>query len=231
MEELESRRMIKTVIFDMYETLITHYNSPLYFGKQMAADAGISEEDFQKMWRATDSERTVGKMTFEEIIENILKEYQCYSKEMLDLIVSKRVATKEEGFRNLHPEIIPMLSGLKEKGMKIGLISNCFSEETGVIRKSVLFPYFDAVCLSYEEGIKKPDAEIYKRCMEKLGVKPEECLYVGDGGSQELEAAKALGMETAQAVWYLKEGTKQPVGRKDGFRHVENPLELLTLIS
>ena len=39
--------MIQAVIFDMYETLITHYRSPLYFGAQMAADAGITEEAFQ----------------------------------------------------------------------------------------------------------------------------------------------------------------------------------------
>ena len=31
--------MIKAVIFDMYETLITHYDSPLYFSMHMAADA------------------------------------------------------------------------------------------------------------------------------------------------------------------------------------------------
>ena len=43
--------MIKAVIFDMYETLITHYGCPLYFGRQMAADAGISEEKFQALWR------------------------------------------------------------------------------------------------------------------------------------------------------------------------------------
>ena len=44
--------MIKAVIFDMYETLITLFDSPLYFGTQMAADAGIAEEKFQKIWRA-----------------------------------------------------------------------------------------------------------------------------------------------------------------------------------
>lgn len=33
--------MIKAVIFDMYETLITLFQSPLYFGTQMAIDAGI----------------------------------------------------------------------------------------------------------------------------------------------------------------------------------------------
>ena len=43
--------MIRAVIFDMYETLITHYESPLYFGAEMAKDAGISKEDFYIHWR------------------------------------------------------------------------------------------------------------------------------------------------------------------------------------
>ena len=219
--------MIRAVIFDMFETLITHYACPLYFGKQMAEDAGISEESFQALWRPTESERSIGKVTFEEIITRILRENDCYSKKTLETIVAKRVATKEECFRNLHCEIIPMLSALKDAGVKIGLISNCFSEETDVIRKSVLFPYFDAVYLSYEQGVQKPDAEIYRRCMNELRVLPEECLYVGDGGSQELEAAKELGMNTAQAVWYLKEGTFQPTGRKSDFVQLESPLDVV----
>lgn len=128
--------MTRVVIFDMFETLITHYQSPVYFGTQMAEDAGISEERFQLLWRATDQERSIGKMTFEEVIEMILRENHCYSENILNKIVEKRIATKEECFRHLHPEIIPMLSKLKEKGISIGLISNCFSEETDVIRRS-----------------------------------------------------------------------------------------------
>lgn len=42
--------MLKAVIFDMYKTLITLYESPLYFGTQIALDAGIEEEKFQKLW-------------------------------------------------------------------------------------------------------------------------------------------------------------------------------------
>lgn len=38
--------MIKAVVFDMYETLITLFESPLYFGAQMAADAGMEEGQF-----------------------------------------------------------------------------------------------------------------------------------------------------------------------------------------
>jgi putative hydrolase of the HAD superfamily len=87
--------MIKAVIFDMYETLITHYNCPLYFGAQMAKDAGISEDEFQKLWRPTEYDRSIGKLRLEEVIEMILKENNCYSKELLKTIVDKRIAVKE----------------------------------------------------------------------------------------------------------------------------------------
>ena len=219
--------MIRAVIFDMYETLITHYRSPLYFGAQMAEDAGIAEEKFQALWRPTEYDRTIGKLTLEEVVESILRENQCYSEELVNKIVKKRIETKQDCFRQLHSEIIPMLKKLKEKGILIGLISNCFSEEAEVIRRSVLFPYFDAAILSYEQGVQKPDEEIYKRCMASLGVAPEECLYIGDGGSNELEAARTLGMKAFQAVWYLQEGTSQPMGRMEAFEQLESPRDVL----
>ena len=219
--------MIRAVIFDMFETLITHYHSPLYFGAQMAEDAGIAEEGFQALWRSTEYDRTIGKLTLEEVVESILRENQCYSEELVNKIVKKRIETKQDCFRQLHSEIIPMLKKLKEKGILIGLISNCFSEEAEVIRRSVLFPYFDAAILSYEQGVQKPDEEIYKRCMASLGVAPEECLYIGDGGSNELEAARTLGMKAFQAVWYLQEGTSQPMGRMEAFEQLESPRDVL----
>lgn len=219
--------MKKAVIFDMYETLITLFRSPLYFGAQMAQDAGIAEEQFLPMWRATDDDRTIGKLTLEEVLTCILEENNCYSEDILNKIVEKRVEAKRVCFEHLHEEIIPMLVKLREKGIKIGLISNCYSEEAMAIRESILFPYFDAVYLSNEQGMKKPDKEIFNRCMNELAVSAEECVYVGDGGSYELETAESLGMKAVQAVWYLKQGTTQPTGRMDGFEHAETPLEVL----
>lgn len=219
--------MIRAVIFDMFETLITHYQSFLYFGSQMAADAGIPEDKFQSLWRPTEYDRCTGKVTFEEVLEIILRKNQCYSKKLLNKITRKRIEAKRECFRHLHPEIISMLSELKKRGILIGLISNCFSEEAAVIRESKLFSYFDAVYLSYEQGIQKPDEEIFTRCIKNLSVEAEECLYIGDGGSYELETAKRLGMTALQAVWYLKEGTAQPSGRKPDFPQIEKPLDVV----
>lgn len=223
--------MKRAVIFDMFETLITHYNSPLYFGTQMAKDTGIPEDEFQSLWRPTEYERTIGKLSLEETLETILRKNHCYSQALLKEIVEKRTAAKEECFRNLHTEIIPMLSTLKKKGYLVGLISNCFSEEAQVIRESELFPYFDAVYLSYEQGIQKPDEEIFHRCMNELDVKAEECVYVGDGGSDELETARQLGMEAVQAAWYLKEGTSQPSKRKQDFMQLDRPLDVLNIVN
>lgn len=215
--------MISAVIFDMFETLVTHYRCPLYFGSDMAADAGIPEERFLTLWRPAEHDRSIGKITLEEILERILRENQCYSAELLEKLVRKRMETKQECFRRLHPEILPMLSGLREKNIPLGLISNCYSEETKVIRKSELLPYFNAAFLSFEQGVAKPDREIFDRCTAALSVKAEECLYVGDGASFELETAKSLGMTAVQAVWY------QPSQRNPDFQQLERPSDVLRL--
>ena len=182
--------MIKAVIFDMYETLITHYKSPLYFGKHIAVDMDIPEVKVREIWDTTDDTRTIGKMTLEEVFEK-----------------------------------------LKKKGYKIGLISNCYFEEAAVIKDSVLWHYFDVVCLSCEQGVAKPEEKIFDRCIEQLDVTYEECLYVGDGGSYELETAKKLGMKPVQAVWYLQQGSKQPTWRKPEFWQAESPLEIMKYLA
>jgi putative hydrolase of the HAD superfamily len=226
----EGKTVIRAVIFDMFETLITHYHSPLYFGAQMAEDAGIPEDKFQSLWHPTERERSIGKLTLEEVLEMILRENHCYSETIQMKIVDKRIAAKEECFRHLHTDIIPMLSALKKRGLLVGLISNCFSEEAYVIRRSEIFTCFDGIYRSYEQGIQKPDEEIFQRCMDGFSVKAEECIYVGDGGSNELETARKLGMKAVQAAWYLQEGTTQPSKRKQDFIQIENPLDVLNFI-
>ena len=223
--------MIRAVIFDMFETLATFFETPLYFGAQIAKDAGIPEENFNALWRPTEHARSIGEMTLEQTLEMILRENQCYSEKLLKDIVTKRVASKQDCFQHIHSDIIPMLAKIKEKDILIGLISNCYSEEVEAIRNSDLFPYFDAAYLSYEQGVWKPDEEIFVRCMKKLSVKAEECLYIGDGGSYELETASKLGMTALQAVWYFKDEFSHLAERKEDFVQLENPMDVLRYLT
>lgn len=206
--------MLKAVFFDMYETLISLYKSNPYFGGHISQDIGVNEKLFRSVWDSSETDRTTGKCTTAQIVERIMRENGVYSAALLDKVMQKRVASKERCFSTMNEQIIPMLESLKARGLKLGVISNCFSEEAEVIRQSKLAPYFDVLCLSFELGVCKPDRRIFEIALDgmsrALGEKllPEECLYVGDGGSNELEAARAFGMNAVQAVWYINEVTE-----------------------
>jgi HAD superfamily hydrolase (TIGR01509 family) len=100
---------------------------------------------------------------------------------------------------SLYPATLPTLRDLRERGFRLGLVSDCTSlMGRSILERLGLLPYFDAVALSYEVGCAKPTCAIYLATIEKLGVPPSSCLYVGDGGSDELNGAKALGLTTVR---------------------------------
>ena len=221
--------MMRAVIFDMYETLTTLMTGPQCFSGDLAALAGPDVQRFRAAWRATEDDRMLGRLTFGEATRRSLEACGAWSQTAYDAIMDKRAASREIRPERLHPGILPMLEALRAGGVKVGLVTNCQSEEAAAIRRSVLWPYFDAPVLSFEVGAMKPDPAIFLRCTALLGVAPEECLYVGDGGSRELEAASALGMRPLQAAWYLladERGRMQPTGRIAGFPQAEDPADV-----
>ena len=223
--------MIKAVIFDMFETLVTLFSGPVYMGREIAAEIGVAEPKFREIWDTTDEARTLGKRSLEDVIQEILMVNNCYSEEVFERIITKRKRMIRESFEHIHPEIIPLFQWFKEQNIKVGLITNCYFEERDIIKDSVLFEYFDVMCMSCDLGVKKPDTAIFERCMKDLRLEPQECLYIGDGGSLELETARAVGMHPLQAAWYLKDGTRQPVKRKAEFSQAESPLDVIGEIS
>ena len=194
--------MIKAVIFDMFETLVTLFEGRTYFGENIAADVGADPAVFRKEWHSTEYDRSTGKYTIEDGLEAALSRLGIYSDEKVKLAAGKRHQALSDTFSAIPDESLQLLQKLKANGIKIGLITNTFSDERDFIRESPLFPYFDVALISYEQGICKPRPEMYSRMISKLGVSPEECLYVGDGGSQELYAAREAGMHPLQCTWF-----------------------------
>jgi putative hydrolase of the HAD superfamily len=92
------------------------------------------------------------------------------------------------------PDAIPTFQQLRSNGLKIGLLSNCSIEIPIVWPETEFAEWFDSTVFSARERIKKPAAKIYRRTYERLGVAPEDCLYVADGENFELTAAKEVGM-------------------------------------
>ena len=194
--------MIKACIFDMFETLVTLFTGRIYFSDDFARDMNIPYDEYRAFWHETDHDRTTGKLTIGEAAESVLKKLGRYSPEAVEHLLAKRHESISDSFEATPEETYFLLKELKKRGIRTGLISNCYSDEREMIRSSSLMPYFDSVKLSYEQGVKKPDLKLFYDIAEDLGVRTEECLFVGDGGSHELQAATASGMKAVQANWF-----------------------------
>ena len=55
---------------------------------------------------------------------------------------------------------------------------------------------FEAEIFSCAVGCVKPEPAIYEKCLEAIALPACDCLFVGDGGSNELSGAKAVGLST-----------------------------------
>lgn len=216
---------MKAVIFDMFETLATLYRVPPYFGWQISQDLGANPEEFYPLWKEMDEDYSKGKFDFETVIRRIGEQITYAHPEQIPEVVKKRSAFKMGSLRFVDRRVLAMLEELKKEGVKIGLLSNCYYEEAEAIHASALAPYFDVMVLSCEVGLQKPEPAIFQKCLEALSVEAADCLYVGDGGSRELEAARALGMQTLQAGWFIK--TQRANWRLEDFAAAELPEEVL----
>ena len=221
---------MRAVVFDMFETLVSLFTCEVYKGTEIAADLGIPEKDFRSIWNPSEETRAKGEETVEEIISKAMRRFSHYDEELLQTVTRHRTDALINVFVTYRPDITDMLRALKERGIKVALITNCYYEERDVIVQSELFKYFDVALMSCEVGLIKPDRRIFEMCLQKLELDPDECLYVGDGGSCELEAAAAIGMKPCQATWYLKDGVDQPVGRLPEYPEAAEPMDILRFI-
>ncbi len=95
------------------------------------------------------------------------------------------------------PETAEVIHRLKGH-YRLGLLSNTseWDFEYGIKRAEV-FPFFDAMSLSFQVHALKPAPEVYLDALSKLGVQPGECVYIDDI-EQYADAARDLGMIALQ---------------------------------
>lgn len=90
---------------------------------------------------------------------------------------------------------IEVLTELKKRGCKLGLVTNDNNLIGNLFEKFDLEKHFDVIISSYKIGIAKPNPEIYTLCAEKLGVTNfSEITMVGDKLDRDVEPPIALGM-------------------------------------
>lgn len=97
------------------------------------------------------------------------------------------------------PFALPMLNVLKDRGLKVGLITNGqHALQYKKLDLTGLRYVFDEIIVSGDVMIDKPDPEIFEMMCEKLGVLPQETVYVGDNPVNDVEGARKAGLRT---IW------------------------------
>lgn len=98
-------------------------------------------------------------------------------------------------FNVIFDNSIPLLKELKARGYLTGVITNGPSVlQNHKMDTSGLRPYCDIVVVSGDEGVHKPDPRLFEITAERLGVKPHECVYVGDHPVNDIQGALSAGM-------------------------------------
>ena len=160
----------------------------------MAKILGVSYPKFWQTMGETLKDRTLGTLSNEEPIVEVCRRLDAKvdRTQIEQTITLKHEFTKSSIIPE--PEVLEALDLLKRKGLHLGLITNCNSIVPLYFPESPLAQYIDVPVFSCEERVKKPSHRIYEIACERLEVKPQECLYVGDGSGEELTAAAAVGM-------------------------------------
>ncbi len=198
--------MIEACIFDMDGTTVNTINSIAYFGNRALEKYGFKgydENDYKIMVgngaRTLVTRMVEGRGGNEEALEKVLKEYNTtYDNDFMYLTES-------------YPGIIKLLENLQKKGIKTAIVSNKPHSTAEKVSAQLFGEKLINICCGAKENVPlKPNPQAVFDVMEELGVKPENCLYIGDT-AVDMKTGKAAGIYTIGVKW--------------GFRSVEEMTE------
>ena len=184
--------MIKVIVFDLWDTLAyksykkggiaylwkklgKHYTPRVFlktFEKHFQLKKHISfETAFKKLF-------TELKIPYDEKrVKQSVKERKLYESKVV-----------------FYGHVFPLLKRLRQKGYKIGILSNTDFFAGERMRKTQLHQYVDKFFFSYEIGSIKPDPKNFRAVVSYFKVKPSEALMIGNNYQDDVVASRKVGM-------------------------------------
>jgi putative hydrolase of the HAD superfamily len=198
---------MRAVVFDFFGTLT---DPAAEAGRRSAfaataAALGLPADDFWAAMGATFPRRIVGE--FGGTRATLRAVAALAGREVTAAELDAGVAAHHRGaveLRRPRAGALAVLDGLRAAGLRLGLISDCSSELAEAWAGTAYAGRIDAALFSWRERRRKPDPLLYAAVAARLAVTPPECWYVGDGGSRELQGARAAGMRpvlVTNAAW------------------------------
>jgi putative hydrolase of the HAD superfamily len=181
--------MTKAVIFDLWSTLA--YNArENHIIKRIFDSIGIDGYDKENQRKMEESFMTKRFETAEEAMEEFCATFGKGNKCAHDL-----AGIWNDLNVRIYDDVIPALRKLREEGYKAGLITNTQSFALKQFEEIKFFDEFDYCTFSYDVGLLKPDPRIFRHSLERLDVKAEDAVMVGDNLRADVKGAEAVGMK------------------------------------
>ncbi len=178
---------VRAIFFDLGGVIVrTDYQAPR---EHLAERLNTTYEDLSRIVFASESsyQASIGAITTEAHWEAVTRR--------LGRPVSEAQAIREEFFAGdvVDLGLLALIRSLRPR-YKTGVISNAWPDlRQDLVNKKVI-DAFDALIVSAEVGVMKPDPRIYEIAMDQLGVAPQESIFLDDTPVN-VDAARALGMQ------------------------------------
>lgn len=196
--------MIRAVLFDLDNTLIDFMEmkeESCRSAIRAMIDAGLPLEEKKALKELFKLYKTYG-IEYQKIFQHFIKKFM---KEVDFRVLSQGITAyrrAQVGYLTPYPHTRGTLLKLKEKGLTLGIVSDAPRLKAWLrLAEMNLTEFFDLVVTLDDTGKRKPHKMPFEAAIKKVGLAPEEILFVGDWPERDIKGAKAVGMKTALAKY------------------------------
>lgn len=198
--------MIRALLVDLYETLVTERGSSPTRASSLGERLGLDDGVYRKAWKSQRVRVIRGEMSFGDALTQVATSLgRAPGRAVVTTLCEERAREKTALFSRFDENTVAALRRLHTGGVKLAVVSNCFAEDVQGWSQCCVAESFDASVFSFAVGLAKPAPQIYLEALRRLSVEPTSALFVGDGGDDELLGAERAGLRAAQASWFRGE--------------------------
>lgn len=188
---------LEACLVDAYDTIVTCDFTPLRQG--VPALAGIPVAAWEQEYALLSPPLNDGRMSKAEAFRQIMA--SCGVQAADDLVAEMVRQDQELLLANarLYGDVIPFLTRLRDRGIKIAIVSNCTENTRAMLVATGVDKLADELVLSCEVRSAKPSPGIFRHALGRLGVSAEAALFVDDQ-ARFCAGSVAVGIRAAQIV-------------------------------
>ena len=191
---MPDRFSYRAICLDLFHTLVDVAAAPGASGSYTADILGVD----RAAWNAacfSELHPITGPSEHLDVVQRLAHSIDpTISMERIAAATRERQRRFEHALLAVEETVLEVLRELRRRGVRLALVSNASSGEVRAWPDSPLAPLFDHAIFSCECGYQKPQPEIYRVALARLGVAAPQALFVGDGGSDEHRGAREVGL-------------------------------------